>query len=216
MATFCPVIAVLGAKRPQDRAWQLIVLSFWFVVSLPAMQDLVYHYGRPIVLDPAWRWFLVILVLTGWVNYLPTRYWPSSLLYGAGALLLLDEHLPWHALLEWSVGWRVRWLACCSQWPAVAAAGWPRRRPCADPTERLWRDFRDCYGMLWSVRVRERATGAALESAAATLSHRQANGPAPQFADGEGVDRALVAALLRFTSRLGRPAIGDRGDPFVQ
>ena len=30
-ATFCPPVALFGAKRPQDRAWQWIVLSFWVV-----------------------------------------------------------------------------------------------------------------------------------------------------------------------------------------
>src|SRR5690348_15719242 len=30
--TLLPTLALLGAKRPQDRAWQLIVLSFWVLL----------------------------------------------------------------------------------------------------------------------------------------------------------------------------------------
>ncbi len=37
-STFCPLVALLGAKRPQDRAWQWIVLSFWVILALPAAQ----------------------------------------------------------------------------------------------------------------------------------------------------------------------------------
>src|SRR5262245_21972391 len=33
--TLCPAVAVLGAKRPQDRAWHWIVLSLWVVVCVP-------------------------------------------------------------------------------------------------------------------------------------------------------------------------------------
>ena len=39
ITTFCPVMAVLGAKRPQHRAWQLIVVSLWCVLALPAAES---------------------------------------------------------------------------------------------------------------------------------------------------------------------------------
>ncbi len=38
VATFCPLMAVLGAKRPQDRPWQFVVLSLWIVLALPGLQ----------------------------------------------------------------------------------------------------------------------------------------------------------------------------------
>ena len=61
---------------------------------MPALQDVIYHYGRPISLDSAWRGFVTLLIAVGWVNYLPTRYWPASLLYGAAQGVLLADYLP--------------------------------------------------------------------------------------------------------------------------
>src|SRR5262245_57743439 len=42
-ATFCPLVSLLGAKRPQHRAWQWIVLSLWAVAALPAIESLIVH-----------------------------------------------------------------------------------------------------------------------------------------------------------------------------
>ncbi len=85
-------MAVLGAKRPQEKAWHLIVFVLWFVLALPALQDVVYHYGQPISLDPAWRAFVLVLIGVGLVNYLPTRYWPSSMMYGGAQVILLADY----------------------------------------------------------------------------------------------------------------------------
>src|SRR6185436_4811717 len=38
--SFCPFVAVLGAKRPQHLAWNFVVLSLWGVVSLSALTAL--------------------------------------------------------------------------------------------------------------------------------------------------------------------------------
>jgi hypothetical protein len=204
MATFCPLVAVLGAKRPQDRAWQLIVLSFLFVVSLPALADLVYHYGQDISLDAPWRWFIAILIVAGWVNYLPTRYGPSSALYGMAQIALVGEFLPWPLAVRLPESARVAAsLALFGLSAGLVAIGWPRRRPAAEPVDRLWRDFRDCYGILWSVRVRERTTG--ISHGADSLPAREGRALADpedsRAAPRHQRERVLVAHMRRFVSR---------------
>ena len=45
VTTFAPMMAVLGAKRPQNRAWQLIVLALLAILILPSIQALLFR-GR--------------------------------------------------------------------------------------------------------------------------------------------------------------------------
>jgi hypothetical protein len=187
VATFCPTVAVLGAKRPQERAWQLIVLSLWGVLSLPAIQDVVYHYGQPLDLDPAWQWFLALLLAVGMANYLPTRYAASSVLVFAAQAVLLGDFLPVPVPvsnpLRVIIALGLAALAACA-----AVARWPGRRHGTDALHNLWLDFRDWYGILWALRVRERA------------------GDSTSPATGEGGQAAtigdtFVAHLQRFVSR---------------
>ncbi|HEY1599666.1 MAG TPA: hypothetical protein VGG64_08695 [Pirellulales bacterium] len=188
LATFCPVMAVLGAKRPQDRAWQIIVASLWGVLSLPALQDLLYHYGQPVALDPAWRGFLTILVAVGWVNYLPTRFWPSSILFGLAQVVLMTDYLP-IALPIYASARVPAALTLAALAGLLPILGWPGQRPAADSLDGLWRDFRNAYGMLWGVRIRDRASGGAAAPSAGASADRSAE------------ERTFVAHLQRFVSR---------------
>ncbi|HEY2841351.1 MAG TPA: hypothetical protein VGJ26_19495, partial [Pirellulales bacterium] len=47
VSSLCPAIALLGAKRPQSRAWQFIVLTLLGILALPALFSLLLHYGEP-------------------------------------------------------------------------------------------------------------------------------------------------------------------------
>jgi hypothetical protein len=95
--TLCPAIALFGAKRPQNRAWQWIVLAFWFVLALPALQSLLFHRGESLEIHAIWKWFVAVLILAGCVNHLPTRYGWAAMAVAAGQAQLFWDHLPWTA-----------------------------------------------------------------------------------------------------------------------
>jgi hypothetical protein len=168
--TLCPMMAVLGAKRPQDRAWQLIVAALLLVVVWPAVQALAFRPDRPLMLHPAWRGFVSILWLLGLVNGLPTRHALATLAAGLGQGCLLADLAP-AAIAQVFPGtidatMRVLLgLACCAA--AIVLWAWrlcPDRAGCSGG-DRAWLDFRDLYGAVWGLRVAERFNAAAEQHA---------------------------------------------------
>ncbi len=163
MTSFCPLMALLGAKRPQHRAWQWIVVALWLVLALPSVEWLLFHRGGGI--HAARSWFLVILIAIGTINYLPTRFWLASLLYGAAEVALVARFLPGGAgLTPLPAHLPLALIAA-----ALAAATWLSGRPARDtePLLRLWRDFCNLFGTVWALRVAERL------SALAAHDHRE-------------------------------------------
>jgi len=158
--SFCPLIAVLGAKRPQDRAWNLVVVSLYGIVALPAAEALFLHPARRVEMGDARGWFLWVLILLGPLNYAPTRNWLSSLLLAAGQLAALSPYLaPLRRAIVPAPELTGLWLAAA----AVVIAGLKSRRGATakNPYDRLWLDFRDAFGLLWALRVEERVNAAA-------------------------------------------------------
>jgi hypothetical protein len=155
VTTFCPLMALLGSKRPQHGAWQWIVLTFLGVLLLPAVEALLFYPTEPLSLHPARRWFLAILIAVGAFNSLPTRYWPTGLLTCVGQVLVLSDYLPLARLGfgDWAVTTGV---GCLAAGQIMRAARLPRGRRAASHLDRLWLDFRDNYGTLWALRVADR------------------------------------------------------------
>jgi hypothetical protein len=158
--TFAPVMAVFGAKRPQNRAWQLIVLALLAILIMPSAQALLFRAGEPLALHAARRWFLAILVGMGLLNYVGTRFSVSALLFAAAQVVLLGEALP-------GVGeHRSAWRPVIGMGLAVAALvqiawGLPKARSASRPIDRCWFDFRDAFGAVWAWRVLERVNATA-------------------------------------------------------
>lgn len=163
LSVFCPPLAVMGAKRPQQRPWQFVVLSLWVVLSLPALEVLLMHPGRPLDAGGLRAWLLPALILLGLANQLGTRYWPSAVLAAAAQVAVL---LPFFPVLGIAGGvWSVAaGLALLDFSLALVLLGIPRRTVARTGLDRLWFDFRDAYGVLWSLRVAERFNATAQTS----------------------------------------------------
>ncbi|MFO0897112.1 MAG: hypothetical protein U0836_06735 [Pirellulales bacterium] len=151
--TCCPLLALLGAKRPQDRAWGWIVLSLWIVLALPALQAWLFQRGFE--LHPAQAWFLLILIVTGAINHLASRYAPSACLASAGQVLLMKESLP--AVFA-GPAWPRLGLGLFA---AAVLLAWLVPSRSARSLDRVWLDFRDAFGLVWGLRVQERVNSAA-------------------------------------------------------
>ncbi len=157
---FCPAMAVLGAKRPQHQAWTFIVLSMWVVLSLPAAELLVLQRAAALQIQGL-RWgFLILLTAICALNHLPTRFWLAALLYAGGQTLVLLDAWSWSHWIAPETCYLTGFGVAVS---ALAVGVWQlRRRPPADqPWDRVWLDYRDQFGVLWSLRMMERVNAAA-------------------------------------------------------
>ncbi len=224
--TFCPMMALFGARRPQNREWKYIVGCLWIVLALPAGRALLFRPG-PFYLEPVWAFFLLSLIGAGSGNYLGTRYWPCSVLYASGQLLLIANYLPWlagrldHQGLAgrsptWATGISLAGILCLAAALAAAHLIAFRRRlpsPRKKPLDRLWIDFRDTFGAVWALRVAQRTNAAAVMYNWNMVLHWDGFHPAdparpdlPRCADLEtadttrAVERNLRSLLRRFVS----------------
>jgi hypothetical protein len=158
--TFCPLVALLGAKRPQDRAWQFIVFSCWVILALPAVQAWLLRPDEPPHVHPLWGWFLVVLIVVGLTNYLPTRFCLAGLLAAAGQGTLMWQFLPFGSNSASQLTSLFGLGLLCAA--AVAAALLARvSRRVAEPLDRVWLDFRNQFGVVWGLRVAERMNASA-------------------------------------------------------
>ncbi|HEV3004408.1 MAG TPA: hypothetical protein VGX78_08090 [Pirellulales bacterium] len=158
--TLAPYVALLGAKRPQDRAWQWIVLALLVFLALPSGKALLFNDGGRPSPHTAWRMLLAVLLASQLVNHLPTRFWPSAALLSLAQLAWLVGYLPGGDAVPFG------YLPLAGLAPATAAiwlAHWPapKARSRRRPIDRVWLDFRDAYGALWALRVAERFNASA-------------------------------------------------------
>jgi hypothetical protein len=159
--TLCPTVAVLGAKRPQDRAWHWIVLSLWVVVCIPAVNSALFHTGGLVELHAAQGTFLWVLILLGLANYLPTRYAIAAICVAVGQVLLFSRYLPF---LHSDVMSHARAIGIASYAVGLAASPLSWRNPISIKTDSLnsaWKNFRDQFGAFWAIRVLVRLNAAA-------------------------------------------------------
>ena len=159
--SFCPMMAVLGAKRPQHAAWSFIVLSLWAIVALPAAETFFLQRGQRLEINDARSWFLWLLILLGPVNYLPTRHWLAAMLLAAGQVIALSDYLPLIERTLFSRQFPVGLISASFGLALPLVGGFRNRSLNAKGYNRLWRTFRDSFGLLWALRLQERINAVA-------------------------------------------------------
>ncbi|HRX79655.1 MAG TPA: hypothetical protein P5307_11375 [Pirellulaceae bacterium] len=162
-SSFCPLMSLLGAKRPQDRGWHFVVISLWAILVLPVAESLLLRRGQMPDVQGARSWFMLILIGLGMVNSLPTRFWFPAILFGGGQLLMLANSVPF--LREWvDASPTIFGFTCCCAACMITAQLASRSRRRQGSLTGVWRDFRDSFGLLWGLRVAEQINIAARTS----------------------------------------------------
>lgn len=161
--TLCPFVALIGAKRPQHSAWSFVVLAFWGMISLPAVEVLLLHPGQDLEINSIRSWFLLALILAECCNFALTRYGISSLLLAAAQFFWLGPWLPWRFAPLW-LDREVAGQLCLS---AAIISAWLislRETKSTNAFDALWSDFRDSFGLFWSLRLIERVNDTAKQA----------------------------------------------------
>jgi hypothetical protein len=194
--TGAAAVAVLGARRPSVGAWNFVLLGLLAVMLLPLAESLFLRAAAPGGLRAI---FLVATLAVGVLNYLPTALGPAALLLGVALggeyWLFLD---PAKAEAPWSEPCHVALLLV----PWVAWASWRVLRQGKSATEfdRLWREFRDRFGLVWSQRLREQFNRAAAN--AGWQVHLSWRGVENASA-GEGLGSQMLTTLQALLTRFG-------------
>lgn len=177
--TGCAGIAVLGARRPGVAAWHFVVAGLFVVLMLPAAEGTVL--GTTAHLDTPRIIFVTVLFGTCVVNYLPTWLFAAATCVAIGLLLVLAY--------DQSLG---LWWIAAAPWTAWAGL-WTRTKD--RPPAATWRDFRDRFGAIWALRVREQFNAAAKNAGlACELGWSGFRG---LTADNTTAANDLLAALIR-------------------
>ena len=151
----CPLVAVLGARRPVNVAWSwFVLLPLVLVLEWPAAGQLV-HIHRGLELEsPAVLAYLAVLV-PGAGNYVGTRRTLAALFYATALAMLVVS-------FSVSDGGAFAHDDARSVATATASVGviLAARRTVPDATgqsiERAWFEFRDTFGIVWAKRVLDR------------------------------------------------------------
>lgn len=216
ISTCLPIVAVLGAKKPQNLPWQWIVGGLWVILAIPAFNAIIH--GQPsFELGSIWGCLLIVLIILPVGNYCVTRYRFSALLIAImQTLLFLDcgrltigdfaqgvfDRIPIRtttlALMIALIGILLAYFATVR-----------RRSRVSQPLGHVWHEFSQLYGILWSKRVADRVEHLCAQSHPSILLGQNGftqRSDAQEFSDTlehvpAEVEETLKHLLLRFVSR---------------
>jgi hypothetical protein len=168
-------VAVLGARRPIIGMWHFLVASLLVVLWLGFAEGLLD--GSGLKIGPFRLTFIAVLLGVGLGNYLMTRWGVVVLTTIGPALIVLFLQVKSGTVEPWPAG-----LISLGLWAALI---WPVPAARSD-----WQRFRDRYGAVWALRLREQFHAAAFHRGwPATLSWRGLQSP------GGTIDPAWEAAV---------------------
>jgi hypothetical protein len=157
--TGCAGVAVLGARRPHVFAWNFVVLGLFTVMVLPLMET---RFIGTHPVDGLRIFFMAGTIAVGILNYLPTRLAPAALLLmliGAGEITLLYASDSLSKVPSFGARMVFDLLLIVVPWLAWICLA--RRTADRSDFDRLWLNFRDRWGLVWSQRIREQFNHAA-------------------------------------------------------
>lgn len=163
VAALCPLVAVLGARRPVNNVWPaFVLLPLVFVLGMPALTSLWRGGAATLRIEtPSAVGFALVLVM-GAGNYLFTRLSLPALFVAAAVAL------PVFPLTDFGSGGTpadfAGWSGVCVG--LAGSTGWllmRRRDESPPPHERIWTEFRNLYGVVWAKRVMDRINWTAHE-----------------------------------------------------
>jgi hypothetical protein len=212
--TVCPIISLLGAKRPQHGVWQFIVGSLGVVLALPAATALLVRPGSPPDVLTAERLLVLALVLVGWLNYLGTRRAWAATLIAAGQFAFVRDFLPLPAVafaplpaaaVDAVAAVLVAAGAALALAQSLTAAGSARSGSSAAggglaaEVEPAFRAVRETFGAAWTLRIVERFNAvAATRGWSSRLAFSGVVADAEDGAERDAAARTLGAILRRF------------------
>jgi hypothetical protein len=175
--SLCPIMSLLGAKRPQHGVWQFIVASLAGIVALPAASAALVRPGSFPDVHPLQRWFMLALALVAAVNFAATRHGAAAGLVAIGQLILMRQFMPFveagghpDAVVDASAAalvaagaaiaaaqswlWPVRLVTARDQVAQMSAG--PARQTDAAAFGAAYLALRETLGAAWTLRIAER------------------------------------------------------------
>jgi hypothetical protein len=191
--TGCAGVAVLGARRPHVAAWDFVVLGLLAVMLLPLVEG--WFLGTPL-LGLLRIMFLAGTLLVGIINYLPTRLGFAALMTGVSCGTVMVGIVEKERMPE-----QVTWFAALALvlLPWVAWGNWSWGQQRGNSLDQRWLNFRDQFGLLWAMRIKEMFNHAARHAGwDIVLTWGGLVGPDVNKVSLEEIEKILTGLLKRF------------------
>ncbi len=153
-----PFLARLGAKRPQYHAWDFIVASFLLVLFGAVLA--VMARGRSDHLPSLFQIVMAVGIAMQWFDNVLTPGVVAATLFGTAQILLLGTASGYWSADAGTAVWSLQVVACALVVRRYYLGPAPPRG-----WHGVWQSFRNRYGVLWSLRVRERCNADAERAA---------------------------------------------------